>query len=314
MDDTLVLLAAQNRIATMSIDYMDQAVYAPIQKKGMPGQNIDFGPGAIIDVPSDGEIGRVGPAPIQPGVLQVIQNLERDSRASGRNPISRSGESPSSVVSAPVVEALMGGMSTEVKALQVQMAHALVQANEVAQLVDVAYCDAKKSVVGFAEGGQFKLSYTPSSAIKPGDISNRVFYGAAAGVGEFNRELVVLRRRGVVSDRWIRENLAGVENPLREENRLLDEAALNALLQGVLAAASQGDLAPLAALQEARAKNENPLLVVPMIVASQGSAAPPLGAPSTPAQPLALPGEATPGQQSAAQAAQGLPPLAQLTG
>ena len=297
--DVLAVLAAENRLVTYALDYADQLVYSPIIKRGMPGQDIVFGPGSIIDVPVQGDISRLGPPNMAPELFRIQADLERQSRRGAVMPEARSGDIPQSIGSAAFVESLMGGLTTNIRAFQQAMEAGLELANEVAQELDRVYCDAPKSIVGYAQGGQFKMTYTPSKAIREGDVSNIVTYGAGSGLDAFNRELRLLRREqaGYVSKRWVREQLEGVENPVKLENQIIDERALDALLAGVYEQAAQGNLEPLARLQAAREGNLNPLMVLPEIVASS---APPGPAPGEAAQPPALPGEATPGQQIAA--------------
>ena len=314
-DPVLPPLAAENRLATYLLDYADQMVYAPILKQGNVG-DIDFGPGAIIDA-GDGNVTRVPPAQAGPEVFRMMADLERSSRRAGFMPEARSGDISQSIGSAAFVESLMGSLTTNIRTLQLVMEKGLERANEVAQAVDRSYCDASKSVVGFAQGGQFRMSYTPTNLIKDDEFGNIVTYGAGTGLDAFNREVRLLRRvdTGMVSKRWARNQLEGVENVLKVENEILDEKLMEAVVTGIQARASEGDLGPATVLQQARQNNVNPLEVLPqMLAAAQQAPEGPSGV-----QPTALPGEATAGQQIAAAqtgvpggGTQGLPDLADL--
>lgn len=316
--DVLPALAAENRVFTYMTEYIDQAVYSPIIKRGMPGQSIDWSPGAIIDVPNDADISRAPPAQIAPEAFRVIADLERASRRGAVAPEARSGDIPQSIGSAAFVESLMGGMITDVQGLQQQMEHGLEQANEVAQLQDRVFCDARKSIIGYAQGGQFKMHYRPSELIREGDISNIVSYGAGSGLDRFNRLIMLQRIQGAGwgSRRWAAIESGVIDNYLQMQTEIDDETALDALRAGILQQAAQGNLEPLARWREAKEKNINVLEVMSDIVA--GALQPAPSAQAGELQPPGLPGEATPGQQAAAAqtgapgGGTALPPLAGL--
>lgn len=315
-DDMLPTLSAENRLMTYALDYADQGVYAPVIKRGMKGIDIKFGPGAVIDVPLEGDVGRVAPATVDPSVFRLGADLERQSRRSGFQPEARAGDIGQSIGSAAFVESLMGGLTTNIRGLQLQMSQALQEANEVYQLTDIAYCDERKSIAGYAQGGQFSLNYTPSKLFDPEQLGNLVTYGAGAGVDRFNRMIMLLRVQdsGWASKRWAAIESGMIDNYVREENRIMDEQAAQALFAGILAQANQGNLEPLARFQQARENNQDPLMAVADIVEAAGQPQ------QAQAQPNALPGESTPGQQEAAAqtgapgGGTALPPLAALLG
>jgi hypothetical protein len=300
-DDMLAILASENRLWTYAVDYADQTVYAPIIKKGMKGIKIRFGPNSVIDIPEKGDISRLGPATMDPAFFRIMADLERQSRRDAIAPEARAGDISQSIGSAAFVESLMGSYSTNIRTYQEMMEFVLMQANEVAQLVDKEFCDVRKSIAGYAEGGQFRLHYTPSELIKDNELSNVVTYGEGAGVDAFNRSLILLRdqQAGYISKRYVRKNRAGRTNMLQQENEILNEQALEALMAGILAQASQGNLEPLRQFQSARGKNQNLLEVLAELIEPTALAAGPAPGPGT-AQPAALPGEATAGQREAA--------------
>lgn len=315
--DVLAALAAENRVFTLITQYIDQAVNSPIIKKGMPNQSIDLGPQGIINVPEEGDISRLAPASIDPSAFRVVADLERHSRRGMTHSEARSGDVQASIISGTAIDALQGPTITDIHSLQVQMEWGLEIANEIAQDIDREYCDARKSIVGYAQGGQFRLTYTPSEQIKPGDVSNIVTYGAGASIDKFNRIIMLLRvqQAGWASRKWAAIESGMIDNFLREENRIDDEVALDALRSGVMTRAAQGDLAPLARWRQAKEDKQNVLEVMSDIVAE--SLQPP-GAGAPPGQPTALPGESTPGQQEAAAGtgapggSTALPPLSSL--
>lgn len=263
-------LAAENRLLTYVLDYTDQAVYAPLAKKGTVVNAEDFGPNAIIDLGPDGELTRVPPAVIRPEVFKIIQDLERHSRRQGNMPEARAGDVSQSIGSAAFVESLMGGLTTEVQSLQAVMEVLLRKGNEIAQVQDKTYCDAENKIVyGLAKGGSYREKYTPSVLFK--DISNFVSYGAGQGLDKFNAEIRISNRQkmGYVSERWVRENLDGVENVTQQERQIIEEAMLKAMLSGLFAQAQQaGNIAPVAEFYKVLQKEENPLVALDAVVAA----------------------------------------------
>src|ERR1051326_7790687 len=325
----LPVIAAENRLMTYVLDYMDQAVYSPLEKTSEVVNAEDFGPSAIIDLgpaAMGGKIGRVPPAQVNPEVFRIIQEVERHGRNVGTLPMSRQGSVDQSQASASFVESLNSGLITEIQTMQMVMEVMLRQANTIAQEQDKAYCDTEKMIYGLAKGGSFREKYTPSALLK--DTANFVSYGAGAGLDKFNAEIRMSQRMrdGVVSKRWVRENMEGIENITQEEKRIAEEAALAAYMQGMLTQAAQtGDLSAFGAFVQAidaaggnmleallEIVKQNPgVLQAPLPPGPAPQQASALGA-ATALQKGALPG----GPGAAVPAAPGtpgtLPPLSQL--
>lgn len=314
-------LAAENRLMTYVLDYADQAVYAPLTKKGDVVNAGDFGPGAMIDLGNTGEVSRVAPATIRPEVFKIIQDLERHSRMSGTHPMSRGGNVDQSQASASFVESLSSGLVTEVSVLQKVVEVQLRKANEVAAAIDIAYCDTRKETWGGME------TYTPSVLMKR--KTNTVNYGVVAGLDEMNAEIRVSQRvrDGFASHRWGRENLPGIENVTQEEERIQEEAFIAAYVQGMQAKAAQGDMSAAAAWLQALKKHSGNIVDAlweiiseqPGVMARapgqpgpapmQGSAEAEVGA----MQKGGLPGgPGGPAPANPAQGGAGLPPLSEL--
>lgn len=302
-NDILASLAAENRLENLKLDYVDRTVHAMILKKGMVGQNVEVGPDAIIDVPEDGAIQFVTPPDMNPGIFRMGADLERHSRRGAVAPEARSGDIQASIISGTAIDALQGPLTTDVHALQQQMEWGLEQANEVAQLVDVTYCDTRKSIRGYAQGGQFRMTYVPSEVIKPDDLSNQVSYGVAAAGGAFNK-IVMLQRAQQAG--WVDPQTAAIEsglvdNWLQVQNRMDDSVSLDALRQGILARAAQGDLSALARWRQAKEEKVDVISAMDDVIAEflQPQQTP------VPGQPTALPGEAAAGQAIAGLGAEG---------
>jgi hypothetical protein len=240
--------------------------------------------------------------------------------------MSRQGNVDQSQASASFVESLNSGLITEVQTLQGVMEVMMRQANVIAQEQDKIWCDTEKMVYGLAKGGSFREKYTPSALLK--DTANFVSYGAGSGLDKFNAQVRLdqLQRSGYVSKRWVRENVDGIENITQEEERIMDEAAIAAYMQGMLAKAAQGDLSAIGAFMDARDNADGNILEALHEVIKQNPSV--LQAPGQPgpapqqgsaagdmlaAQKGALPGAggtpAAPGQPPG-----GIPPLGQLLG
>lgn len=316
-------LAAENRLMTYVLDYADQAVYAPLAKKGTVVNAEDFGPGAIIDLGPDGEITRVPPATIRPEVFKIIQDLERHSRRGGNLPEARAGDVSQSIGSAAFVESLMGGLTTEVQSYQSVMEIVLRKANEIAQKEDVKYCNAEKEVYGLAKGGSYREKYVPEALLK--DISNYVSYGAGMGLDKLNTEARITQRQrsGYVSEAWVMEQLDGIDNAAKMKQQIIEEAMLKTVLAGLFAQAQQaGNIAPLTEFYNALQAEVDPLMVLDKMVAlsvpvNQPPGPEPGGPAGTPAgaEQQALTQGGLPGASPNVPPTEGqLPPLPQILG
>ena len=323
-------LAAENRLVTYVLTYADQMVFAPIFKKGNISNAEQFGPGAILDGDENSAISRVPPAQANPQLFQIISDLERHARTGGNLPAARAGQVSQSIGSGSFVESLMGGLTTEVQSLQKVVEYMLEDANDIAAKQDMAYCDAEKVARGVGKNGGFHLTYTPSQLFKK-DTSSFVTYGAGAGLDKYNAEVRLDQRArgGYVSKRWVMEQMDGIDNVTQEETRILQEAALSAFVQGMLAKAQTGDLTAVAAFYQTLKKPEaakDPLVAIELLSQEQlaPQAAGPAQAPGPSPQPAtaqqtqaALQSGGLAGTEGSVLAQQGpgmMPPLAQLLG
>jgi hypothetical protein len=318
-------LTAENRLMTYMIEYADRAVYAPVTKKGDVANAEDYGPDAVIDLGVSGEVGRLSPPPLQQGLFATLANLEQESRRAGNHPEARAGSVHQSIISAAGVQSLMGPLATEIIRLQRVVETMLRRANSAAGEQDKIYCNTRKSIL-LAQGGSTRLRYTPSEDLK--DTTNYVSYGAGSGLDKENAliRMTQLERSGYVPKRWVREQLDGIPSIAQVEEQLQDEMALMAVMQGILARAASGDLAPLGEFQRIRKEKGNVLEAVQAIAAlaagpvqpSAGGTPGPQPQPQTAAaEALALekggiPGNAPDLPGGGAEAGAGLPPLAQL--
>lgn len=302
----------ENRLATQMADYVDQAVYAVPWKKKVQTP-LKYGPEEFWDLGEDGEVGRLGPPQIDPSVWRALGESERWSRHSGHVPESREGIIQN-FGSASYVEASQGALTTIVANLQTSVADGLERASEVAQIVDRVYCSPgdgrTKSILGYAQGGQFRLSYNPEELFGGKNISCVVSYGAGSGLNEFNKiiQIIQLLGSGLVSKRWAMENIPGIENVMREEGRMFNEAILQMLIQVALSKAAQGDDSALRGLVELESKNEN-LLEVAKQVLENTPPTPPVqpGVPNAAAQATQLQKGGIPSAPG-----QALPPLTSI--
>lgn len=281
-------LTAQNRLMTYILDYGDQLVYSPLFKKGNVQNAEDYGPNAMIEGDENSDLTRVGPPPLQSSIFGVLGELQQSTYRSGNQPPGRRGEADQSIISGTGVESLMGGLSTEIQAYQTTMAESLRRANEIAQIQDRTWCDARKTIAGLAKGGSYRDTYVPSMALR--DTSNFVSYGAGSGMDKQNLQVRMDQkvRGGYASQRWFRENDPDIEDATEQENRILDEKMLEATMQFALQAAAQGDPEPLKAIQQARKEGQSPL----EIVANLAKAAPVAPAGAAPEMPVAPGGNA----------------------
>ena len=102
--------------------------------------------------------------------------------------------------------------------------------------------DKSKTLVGYRKGSAFAESYKPSVDIAKNYRTRRV-YGVMAGFDEPQKIVTGLQllQAGIIDKQTLQENLDGLDNLVRVNDRITKEKADSVLFDTLLAQAQQGD-------------------------------------------------------------------------
>ena len=111
----------------------------------------------------------------------------------------------------------------------------------------------RKPIAGFHKGTAYKETYVPSSDIKEFYTTRRV-YGVMAGFDEPQKIITGLQlyQQGIIDKQTLQENMDGLENITKIQQRVNKERAETVLFETLMAQASQGDQKALIAAIEIR--------------------------------------------------------------
>jgi len=111
----------------------------------------------------------------------------------------------------------------------------------------------RKPLAGFHKGTSYKETYTPNSDISEVYTTRRV-YGVMAGFDEPQKIITGLQlyQQGIIDKQTLQENMDGLENISKIQNRVNKERAETVLFETLMAQAAQGDQKALIAAIEIR--------------------------------------------------------------
>lgn len=172
--------------------------------------------------------------------FEQINRVERQLRQTAGYPVTDDAQSPNSYVTGQGLEELQGAVNNEVSEYQGVLARAL-------QLLDAkrlewdekAYPNERKPLIGTLKGEPFEDRYTPARDIKGRHRTRRV-YGMMAAWDDSSKIVggLQLMSAEAISTQTFQENLDGLDNVTRENERINDEKAQQAIMQMILTHAS----------------------------------------------------------------------------
>lgn len=256
-DHVIDSMLAYARTAAMFVDYSEQTVYSDMWVKDPIGE-VSFGGAALIELGTNGAIGRVPPAQASLDFWRMLDKMEDQIHVGGRWPKSRPGQVDQAIASGKFVEATVGMMSTVIKTHHQVLARGLAQALRLCFATDIAYFGGKaKSAVGVLRNHPYTVEYVPSTAIDQG-FDVKVEYGLGLGRDANSSAVLMMNyaKEEYISDEFVQENIDGLTDVAREQTRIdlkrLRQMMFSALLQGV----EQGTI-PVAKLPEIYAARES---------------------------------------------------------
>jgi len=239
--DSIGLAASMAKLTLLTQIAMEDAVFSPIVVTGRMDGEFIKGRDAVNYV-EDGAAGYLTQnVPYQ--MFQEIDRIEAHLRSNTGYSKQADGESPMSFVTGKGLEELGSSLSRQVDRYQRSMARALVDLDAIRLEWDEnAYPDVRKTLDDTVRGGDGVEHYVPATHIA-GHYGTRRVYGMMASWDEPTKIVggLQLLSAGVIDLSTFRENLSGLDNIPRIEERRRKDQAENVLFEGLMARAQQGD-------------------------------------------------------------------------
>ena len=237
------LMANMAKINVLSVIAMEDAVFTETNiigeiesgqyKKGRLSVNY-LTPGSQVSKPTNN-------LPYQ--LFQQIDRLERHLRLGSAYPVSDDGQSPNAFVTGRGLEELGQSASLHVREYQTVLKDALEQL-DVKRLEwdETMYPNLRKPIAGFRNGTAFKETYVPKTDIAQMYKTRRV-YGVMAGFDEPQKIItgLQLKQQGIIDTQTLQENMDGLDDISKIQNRINSERAENVLFESLMAQAAQGN-------------------------------------------------------------------------
>jgi len=253
-DQIIGLMASMAKINVMSIIAMEDAVFTETNitgelesgqyKKGRFAVNY-FSPGSQISKPASN-------IPYQ--IFQQIDRIERQLRVGASYPSQDDSQSPVSFATGRGLEELGASMSLMIREYHTILADAIEQTDAKRLEWDTKmYGGRNKELSGYKDNKFFSESYEPTKDIQNSYKTRRV-YGAMAGYDEPQKIVTGLQllSSGVIDTQTLQENLDGLDNLVRVNERITKEKMDKVLQDTLMAQASQGDEKAIMAVVQIR--------------------------------------------------------------
>jgi len=180
-------------------------------------------------------------------LFQQIDRLERQLRLVGGYPVTDDAQSPNSFVTGAGLQELNGTMSLMINEYREVIKHGLESMDEKRLELDsllAAQFDElrRKPIQGFYAGTAFSENYAPIADIG-GDFRTRRVYGVMAGFDEPQKIVTGLQllQAGVIDVETLQDNIDGLDNIAKVQERIRKNKAENVLFESILARSAQGD-------------------------------------------------------------------------
>ena len=245
-DHVIGLMAMMAKINIMSAIAMEDSVFTETNisgeiesgqyRKGRFAVNY-LAPGTQVSKPMNN-------IPYQ--LFQQVDRLERQLRMVGGYPVTDDSQSPNSFVTGAGLSELNSTMSLMISEYRDIVKTALVQMDAKRLELDVilSYTQgvSKKPMAGFLNGSAFSENYTPLNDIG-GDFKTRRIYGVMAGFDEPQKIVTGLQllQAGVIDVETLQDNIDGLENIAKVQERIRKNKAEQVLFDSILARSAQGD-------------------------------------------------------------------------
>ncbi len=192
-------------------------------------------------------------------LFQQVDRLERHLRLGAAYPVSDDGQSPNAFVTGRGLEELGQSASLHVREYQTVLKEALQEIDaKRLEYDEIMFPSVRKPIAGMHKGTSYKESYTPQTDISEIYETRRV-YGVMAGFDEAQKVITGLQlyQQGIIDKQTLQENMDGLDNISKINNRSNAEKAETVLFESLMAQAAQGDPKATMAAIEIRKNPQN---------------------------------------------------------
>ena len=252
-DQIIGLMASMAKINVMSIIAMEDAVFTETNisgeiesgqyRKGRFAVNY-LAPGTQVSKPASN-------VPYQ--IFQQIDRIERQLRVGGSYPTQDDSQSPLSFATGRGLEELGASMSLMIREYHTVMSDAIEMIDSKRLEWDAKmYGGMSKSLSGYMNNTFYSETYDPSKDIS--SYKTRRVYGAMAGYDEPQKIVTGLQllQAGIIDKQTLQENLDGLDNIVRVNDRITKEKADSVLFDTLLAQSQQGNAKATMAIVQIR--------------------------------------------------------------
>ena len=245
-DHVIGLMAMMAKINIMSAIAMEDSVFTETNisgeiesgqyRKGRFAVNY-LAPGTQVSKPQNN-------IPYQ--LFQQIDRLERQLRMVGGYPVTDDSQSPNSFVTGAGLSELNSTMSLMINEYREIIRHGIIEMDAKRLELDVVLSYqqglTKKPMAGFFNGAAFSENYQPLKDIG-GNFTTRRIYGVMAGFDEPQKIVTGLQllQAGVIDVETLQDNIDGLENIAKVQERIRKNKAEQVLFDSILARSAQGD-------------------------------------------------------------------------
>ena len=245
-DHVIGLMSMMAKINIMSSIAMEDAVFTETNisgeiesgqyRKGRFAVNY-LAPGTQVSKPMNN-------MPYQ--LFQQVDRLERQLRMVGGYPVTDDSQSPNSFVTGAGLSELNSTMSLMIneyrELIKVGLTEMDAKRLEMDTIMSYQTGISKKPIAGYLNGTAFSENYQPLIDIG-GDYRTRRIYGVMAGFDEPQKIVTGLQllQAGVIDIETLQDNIDGLENVAKVQERIRKNKAETVLYDSILARSSQGD-------------------------------------------------------------------------
>ena len=245
-DHTIGLMAMMAKINIMSAIAMEDAVFTETNISGEL-ESGQYRKGRFaINYLSPGTQGSKPDNNIPYQLFQQVDRVERQLRLVGGYPVTDDAQSPTSVATGAGLAELNSSMSLMIneyrEIIKVGVAEMDAKRLELDELISMETGMDSKPIAGYYNGTAFSENYKPSTDIG-GDHRTRRIYGVMAGFDEPQKIVTGLQllQAGVIDTETLQDNIDGLENIVKVQERIRKNKAETVLFESVLARSAQGD-------------------------------------------------------------------------
>jgi hypothetical protein len=192
-------------------------------------------------------------------LFQQVDRLERHLRLGAAYPVSDDGQSPNAFVTGRGLEELGQSASLHVREYQGVLKDAIEELDAKRLEYDqIMFPGQRKPIAGMHKGTAYKETYAPNTDIAEIYDTRRV-YGVMAGFDEPQKIItgLQLKQQGIIDTQTLQENMDGLDNISKIQNRISAERAETVLFESLMAQAAQGNPKATMAAIEIRKNPQN---------------------------------------------------------